>query len=1005
MPIKTPSADPRVTTLDRDLIIVANAGAGKTRLLVEHYFELLAQGFDPSAIVGFTFTEKAAFELRERILLGLTEHPAFGDLPSDLIRDLQLKIRRSHIGTIHQFCLRMIEEAAPAHQSQRHQVIDEAVEIQLRELNLNAELKRRFKAQDPDAILLLQTFGIARLRALLRGYLVQLDSVIDPDREALDFGAALAEEEALLSGLRRVAESLQGSIAREKARKHYLSFGDMERQALSLIRQAPALLQKKLSQFQHLLVDEFQDTSPVQIQILKALQEFHTARRGELRIFLVGDPKQSIYRFRQVDRRLIERTQDEVLKAGGLRFESVENYRSAPAILDFANAFSKGAFPDSAPSLAMLPENEGSRAALVPIACDEEKPNLARLRKCEARQVAEAVESSIAAGLAPERVAVLYRASAATLPLIQEFQERKIPFTVRGGQNLFERQEILDLKRLLYFLRDPNDDISLVGVLRSPLFLISDATLYFLARRKGSGSLHAYLQGRDLGPILKGHYDAEIDKLRWSVETLSRLLGQSQGLSAYAILRAVVSRFNFQTLYSLAYQSSDSLLHIEQWLDWLRNLEEENRIMTLGQSVQILKDLQESRLHKTPLADAIASQSGVQLMTMHAAKGLQFDTVFLIDLNRRPLSYGSPLIFWGEEAALKWTDETQDEAGPRYQKIKELHEEEEAEEEKRLLYVALTRAQNRLFVMFDPKNPVKGTLQSVLLENLGEGFRGYVSSSVEIRGPEALKARPQATEETPHRDGHRLVCEELKLEARQGPMDLEEVETFARCALQHHFIYPCQIEGAPDPEDRKRRIAQQALAFLRHRPERELRPWLRSLMAEIREPQDELILDAMAECVQSYARSPGYRNLAEAGEREDQLPYSLKTGYGTIRGQWDCLFRLRDEPWALAYFAYSSLSSKQRELRLKTQALAALRLLGQGSIVVQIHSLNRGTMETVEFSLPSLKRHEQELTAYLQAMRRPPLEAVKASEACEACRFNQDVPLCPVPRGLAWRRS
>ncbi|KAB2839197.1 ATP-dependent helicase, partial [bacterium] len=545
-----------VGLLDRDAIIVANAGAGKTYLLVEHYFALLEAGLEPTQVVAFTFTEKAANELKERIVGRLRSHPGFAELPEEVLRDYRAKILNAPIGTIHQYCLRIIEASRSAGERAAVKIVDEALESALQESVLRAYLRRRFEVEDPDALRLLRRFGIRDLGLILERYLSFLP--LEPE-QGMPLPPPEEEERLLLEAVERLGRPLWEEIQAQKRAMGWMSFADMERRALELLQKPPETLRQFLQPVAHVLVDEFQDTAPIQIRLVEALRAQGRAEGKRLRLFCVGDPKQSIYRFRDVDRNLLQTTEAEILAEGGEQFDFVVNFRSTPEVLGLVNAFSRGAFPEARDSVAQRPSSAESLARLVEIRLDEDAETYSGE---EARCVAEAVASR-RGELPLDRIAVLYRASSSAGPLIRELQARGIPYSVRGGQNLFERQEILDLHRLVYFLADPEDDLSLVGVLRSPLFLLSDAALFFLCRRDPERGLWERLQDPEALESLERDFPEEAGKAAWALTRLRRLLALAETRSAHRLIEDWLRREEWGDLYAAAGGGPQALLAIE----------------------------------------------------------------------------------------------------------------------------------------------------------------------------------------------------------------------------------------------------------------------------------------------------------------------------------------------------------------------------------------------------------------------------------------------------------
>ena len=989
-----------VGLLDRDAIIVANAGAGKTYLLVEHYFALLEAGLEPTQVVAFTFTEKAANELKERIVGRLRSHPGFAELPEEVLRDYRAKILNAPIGTIHQYCLRIIEASRSAGERAAVKIVDEALESALQESVLRAYLRRRFEVEDPDALRLLRRFGIRDLGLILERYLSFLP--LEPE-QGMPLPPPEEEERLLLEAVERLGRPLWEEIQAQKRAMGWMSFADMERRALELLQKPPETLRQFLQPVAHVLVDEFQDTAPIQIRLVEALRAQGRAEGKRLRLFCVGDPKQSIYRFRDVDRNLLQTTEAEILAEGGEKFDFVVNFRSTPEVLGLVNAFSRGAFPEARDSVAQRPSSAESLARLVEIRLDEDAETYSGE---EARCVAEAVASR-RGELPLDRIAVLYRASSSAGPLIRELQARGIPYSVRGGQNLFERQEILDLHRLVYFLADPEDDLSLVGVLRSPLFLLSDAALFFLCRRDPERGLWERLQDPEALESLERDFPEEAGKAAWALTRLRRLLALAETRSAHRLIEDWLRREEWGDLYAAAGGGPQALLAIEQWLDWLKALEEDHAPLRLAETARILREVSALMPNKTPLGDLVASRDSVQLMTIHAAKGLQFDTVFLIGANRKTHVDYPLLQRVGGSLALKLPETgTKKRKTERYDAIESHHREEDREEAKRLLYVATTRAENRLFVTTDPENTRAGSLQGLLLECLGDAAEAWKGALPQGAGaaPSPVAAAPEPAE--PEREAAPRIRE----------TSVSELETYLACPLKHHYAYERQVPTSPaDLSDvvgatEIGTLLHAALNALHAAPLTETREIVARLLAAQGREGDPELARTLVLSLDSYLAGPAAATLRGALEDYSELPFLLRLGAAALRGQIDRLL-CRDGAWVLVDFKYAGRAHSAGELlesygfQLKTYALAAERLLREPLRSVQIHVLNRAEAHELDFRPEELASHAEllESLAAEWAAGGADLEAVGPRPACLSCPYHRDLSLCPVPKGRPFR--
>ncbi len=1008
MEINQDNAEP-IRTLEQDAIVIANAGAGKTTLLVEHYFEILSLGFDPAGVIAFTFTEKAAGEMKERIFQRFSSHPHFADLPPDILQDWKGRTWKAPIGTIHEFCLKIILEALGPERMGELRIVEEASEAPVRERAIRDVLVENLRTEDPGALALLQHFGIAPLKRLIREY---LEASLHPHGEGPLLPQAEPNEAQLLAALETLARPIRARIDLDKAGLGWINFDDMERRALELLREPPPQLKKRLLLFSHALVDEFQDTSPIQIEILETLRATLKRLKRPFRLFFVGDPKQSIYRFRKVDRNLIQKVEQAILGGGGKRYQSVKNYRSSPHLINFLNLFSARAFPEASPSEAVLPADPDSRVWVTQVELPEGESSAEAYRAQEARWVAVQIAQLLKEGKALSDIAVLARYSASFLALTAELKRHGIPFSLRGGQELLERQEVLDLFRLLQFLSKPGDEISLVGILRSPLFLISDATLLYLKEGAGDEGLWDYLKSGRWEKALAGKAPDETAKLKWILPNLKYLLGLSRSLAPSQLLTRWMEERELGPLYAFAEQDRDAYLALEQFVDWLRLIEEENQNPRLEAVVGILKGFQRLGIHKAPLGNLIETQHCLRLSTLHAAKGLEFDTVFLIGLERRGPNATEKLIHAGAAFALKIPDaETgADRKTPRFEALEAFHQEEEAEENKRLLYVALTRAKQRLILTLHPKPASSKCLQKLLLDLMGEGIEAF-------RQPFSLPPLPVGITGAPELQASPRKAPGFA-ERRQKPEStVSELELFQLCPVKHHLAARCRIPDTSwqNPLElgpaEKGTLLHAALRRLSLHPGEGIKMALKTVgQALLPWPQDALLED-LAEAMRLYLAGPAAERLKAAREDYSEVPFLLELHAGRVRGQIDRLIHDRDGGWRLIDFKFLTRSASEAEIRvaygfqLKTYALAAQKILSQAPTVCEIHLLGSQRLLEFNFQEEELTRHRAFLEDLLLRLQSPDLEAVRQHSGCFSCAYREKIPLCGIPQGRPWSES
>ncbi|MBI4376767.1 MAG: UvrD-helicase domain-containing protein [Elusimicrobia bacterium] len=503
----------------------------------------------------------------------------------------------------------------------------------------------------------------------------------------------------------------------------YVSFDGLLRKARDLVRDHAEIREKLKERYVCLLIDEFQDTDPLQGELLLFLAErpggraarWQDIRLGSGRLFVVGDPKQSIYRFRGADIAAYQAFTGHVLAAGeGLSCDLKSNFRSSPALLRPVNA----AFE------RIMRHRPGLQAAYKPLSAAKAfSPgsgiSLVVLDRPEGREdfSAEAVQRAEAAWIAgwilehcgPGRlyrfkdVAVLLRASTPLPALLETFKERKLPYAVEVERHFYSMQEVVDLVNLLRVLDEPENRSALAGLLRSPLGGVDDQALYRLARQ---GALD-YLRPipRQAGPEAK----SALAPLYAALAELRAKVGRAP---VGDIVQEILERTPMLELCAKAYFGEQTVSNLMKFARLAEQASDEG--LTLKEFIaRLSKQIKDSaREGESPLADE--HLEAVRIMTIHKSKGLEFPVVFLSNASggrTMPMS-GVSALDWSSglvglrlpgcgaaNAAMAW--------------LSAENRKREASESVRLLYVAMTRAKERLFVVGKAKGD-KAALSSWL---------------------------------------------------------------------------------------------------------------------------------------------------------------------------------------------------------------------------------------------------------------------------------------------------
>ena len=616
-PLNSPQRD-AVTTTKGPVLVLAGAGSGKTRVIAHRIAYLLAvEGVDPRHVLAVTFTNKAAAEMRHRV--------------EDLL--LPAGIRPPIIATFHAACVRILRaRAVQAGLKPSFVIYDEDDRQSL--------VKEALRELDFDERTLTPSTVVHRISHCKNQMLMP------EDVEQL---ARTPREERIASLYRLYDEKLRAAGA--------LDFDDLLLRVVRLLENVPEALRWYRHVWTHVLVDEYQDTNRAQYRIVQLLTEEHR------NLCVVGDPDQSVYRWRGADLRNILDFEKDYPDCRVVPLE--QNYRSTKRILDIASAVIVN--NTARKEKRLWTENREGERAEVYRAWDENE---------ESAFVAQKVRGLHGEGRDYRDVAVFYRTNAQSRVLEDALRRAGIPYLIVGGVRFYERREIKDVVAYLRLIANPFDDVAFRRAVAAPARGIGKATLDRLAdaARAMGGSLLA----------LCAMIPADITgKPRRALEEFARLIARLAERRSVLAVPALIDEVCAASGYRDALKA-ERTAEAEARLENLEELVAASEEFIANQQAQGIEPVTlEAFLDSVALVadtDEIDSESGgVTLMTLHSAKGLEFPVVFLSGLEEGVFPHSRSML-----------------------------EPEELEEERRLCYVGITRAQERLFLSYALHRRIQG---------------------------------------------------------------------------------------------------------------------------------------------------------------------------------------------------------------------------------------------------------------------------------------------------------
>lgn len=508
----------------------------------------------------------------------------------------------------------------------------------------------------------------------------------------------------------RVTEFVANRYQQSKSEKGLLDFDDLLLQTRDLFRRDSHARQRAAAGIQFLMVDEFQDTDPVQSEIVRSLcgKELLTGK-----LFLVGDAKQSIYRFRRADPEVFHQLRMEIPESGRLPLST--NFRSQPAILNFTNCLFSSAMEHYYESLSPFDQQQHSPTPSIEfLFASPDDPDLKgaeAVRETEAEWMAARIQQLLddetpriwsknsntgereLRRVEPGDICILFRALSNVSIYEKAFQKKGLDYYLVGGRAFYAQQEIYDLSNLCQYLDNPDDELSLLGILRSPFFSLSDDTLYSIVRNAEtlSGAMQT-LPPEELSLQQKR-------QVLYAQSVLAELRSKKDRLSLVELLNLALERTGYDAALLNEFLGDRKLANLRKLIEMARNFESTG-LFTLKDFVQRMKDsiLEES---KEELAATLPETSDViRLMTIHQSKGLEFPIVIVADLDRRQQGGSSEPYLHPEWGALLSLPADRGVVPENYAfKMHRILERKADEDETvRLLYVAITRAADYLIL-------------------------------------------------------------------------------------------------------------------------------------------------------------------------------------------------------------------------------------------------------------------------------------------------------------------
>ena len=625
-----------VESLEGPLLILAGAGSGKTRVVTRRIANLLAHGVRPWQILAITFTNKAAAEMRRRVDELAGESGVW-------------------LSTFHSFCARLLRREAEALGYTRDFSI--------------------YDEEDASGLIkeIVKNFGVSEdKRYSPRNVRQQISNLKSKALRPQD----LDESTFFDRIIKEVFQQYEAELKKNQA----LDFDDLLLQAVILFREHPEILERYRDRFRYVLVDEYQDTNACQYALVKLLGEKHR------NVCATGDPDQSIYAWRGADVRNILSFESDFGEAKVVKLE--QNYRSTKVILEAASAVID--HNRERKKKTLWTENPQGEGLTLIVTGDEE---------LEAYEVAKKIEGHVREGRRYNDIAIFYRTNGQSRALETALRHSAIAYQLVGGTAFYERREVKDALAYLRLVVNPKDDVSFRRVLNVPKRALGDSAMELIEQQAGKTG-KALLEALD-GPEGERFVSSFKPKPRQGLIQFARLMDALRAMPPYPVANIVNTMLERSGLLAALIDAGENerIDNLNELVNAATVFDEENNPATatvpsgpppepgaydasdeIIQRQASLTGFLENSALLAPTDNFHPEDDRVTLMTLHMAKGLEFPVVFLTGMEDGLL----PMIRAGSGGESGFERLPED---PR-----------DIEEERRLVYVGMTRAREKLYI-------------------------------------------------------------------------------------------------------------------------------------------------------------------------------------------------------------------------------------------------------------------------------------------------------------------
>jgi len=894
--------------IDGPLIIIAGAGTGKTTAITQRILNLVnSSGVSPRDVLALTFTEKAAHEMLERVDVGMP-----------------LGYEEMAIKTFHSFSESVLREAGmEIGIDPGFQILDQVKQWFFFRRNLfSFDLDYYRPLGNPNRFIyaILSHFGKLK------------DELIPPEKY-MDYAQTVEGEDGIK--MREIA-NVYSQYQKLLIEKNFLDFADLSYFAVELFSKRESVLREYQKRFKYILVDEFQDTNYAQYQLVKLLG------MGHKNVAVVGDDDQSIYKWRGASLSNILKFQSDF--DGADQIVLTENYRSNASILDCSYQLVQNNNPDRLEHTNKLDKR---------LRANTDKGGAVEVRgfnhySAEVGFVIEKIKELKLQGAEWGDFAILVRANQLALPFIDELKHSGIPYKVRDPKGLMKLDVVKDLISVVKFLANPYDDVALTRILKMHVFEIPMQTILKLLNRPKKDHLvykiREDLDGDDVSlPGLE-------DPLKKVLDLFDYLVEFSKNNPVGLVINEFLEKSGYLE-YLVQNDAFSDLENINALARHVASFERDSETSSAIDFVSYLNLLEESN---SPIrAEENVDSDAVQILTVHSSKGLEFDNVFVVNC----VKHRFPAIRRRDQFEIpeELTNEFYPEGDYHIQ------------EERRLMYVAMTRARARLFLTWSQKyEGNKKWKISPFIEEVKGQVKTFDPSEdedvFEIRKPE------------------KVSVEDLKLPPfRSRRLSYSQVDTFETCPLKYNFRYVMKV---PSKQSHAANFGTSIHETL-------------NIFYQRLKNGEQILFDDMKKIYEANWLSYGYSSKAHENARKKhglellenfynvnndpwvipaflERPFTLKIGEMSFSGRIDRIDRLSDGTYEV--IDYKTGSSKRqinldKDLQLSMYALACRDVYNINVSKLSLYFIEDNSKKTTERNVEQLEEFKDRVVEIVESMK------------------------------------